>query len=140
MSKTPERVTIKRISGAKFEGRNADGNVIVLDGPPSVGGVGQGVRPMQLVLIGLAGCSAVDVLHILQKGRLTLDDLEVQVEAVRADAVPAVFTDVHMRFVASGDFPDDRLQRAVELSVDKYCSVATMLQPDVKITWSAQKV
>jgi putative redox protein len=135
-----EKVTLKRLPNAKFEARNAAGIVTLLEGGPAEGGTGDAVRPMQMVLMGLAGCSAIDVVHILHKGRFTIDSLELEVEGQRADRVPAVYTDVHMRFAAGGDFDADRLERAVALSVDKYCSVAHMLMPSVEITWSAEKV
>lgn len=132
------KVKLTRQGGAKFEAVDEDGHVAVIDGPPSVGGANDGIRPMQLVLMGLAGCSAVDVLHILHKGRHEVDDLEIEVEGTRADAVPAVFADVHLRFIASGAFDQGKLDRAVELSVTKYCSVARMLDQTVKFTWEAE--
>ncbi|MGM0575183.1 MAG: OsmC family protein [Myxococcota bacterium] len=130
------RVTLNRTHGAQYEGRNEDGRTVTLSGSPEIGPSEAGVRPMQAVLFGLAGCSAVDVQLILQKGRYRVDDLEVIVDAERADAIPAVFTEIHMHFEASGDFPRKKLERAVRLSHEKYCSVARMLEPGVRITTS----
>lgn len=127
-------VTLRRIGNAKFEAINADGMVAMMDGPEVVGGAGQGVRPMEMVLMGLAGCAAMDVLLILQKGKHRVDTLYIKVNGNRADAVPAVFTDIHLVFEATGDFNEKQLARAADLSLEKYCSVATMLRPGVRIT------
>lgn len=132
------KVTLRRLSGAQFEAKNDQGHTALIDGPPSVGGKGEGIRPMQLVLMGLASCSAMDVLHILQKQRQPVLDLDVDVDGERADAVPAVFTKIHVHFTASGDVDPKKLERAVTLSVDKYCSVTRMLQPGVVITHSSR--
>lgn len=128
------KVQLKRVSGARFEAKNTDGNTVILDGPAEVGGKGEGVRPMEMVLVGLAGCAAVDVLLILQKQRQALEDLDIDVEGDRVDAVPAVFSAVRLHFAASGDVDGAKLERAVALSIDKYCSVARMLAPQVAIT------
>lgn len=133
-------IHLKRLSGCKFEARNAQGNVTFLDGPPDLGGVGEGLRPMEMVLVGLAGCSAMDVIHILKKSRKSLDHLDIQIKGNRADAIPAVFTDIHLHFEASGDFSQDKLEKTVALSVEKYCSVAKMLDQTVTITHSVSKI
>lgn len=129
-------VSLKRISGFKFEAVNSLGKTAVLDGPEKIGGTDDGVRPMEMVLMGLAGCSSFDVLHILQKGRQNVEDLEVKVQAERADAVPAVFTKIHLHFIASGEVSEKRLKQAVELSMEKYCSVSAMLSKSAEITHS----
>lgn len=132
----PMRVVLTRREGALFEATNDKGHRCLLEGPPVVGGADAALRPMEMVLVGLAGCSAVDVLLILQKGRHEIAALRVEVEGERADAVPAVFTRIHLRFLASGDFSRDKLQRAADLSMEKYCSVAKMLMNSVKIEHS----
>lgn len=120
-------VHLKRLGGYRFEASNSLGKIAILDGPASIGGNDDGIRPMEMVLMGLAGCSSFDVLHILEKGREPIDTLEVHVQAERADAVPAVFTHIVLHFEASGGLSLKKLERAVELSVSKYCSVASML-------------
>jgi putative redox protein len=132
------KIKLTRLDGARFEASNADGNLATLDGPEIVGGQGLGVRPMEMVLMGLAGCAAVDILLILQKGRHQIDKLEVEVEGERADSVPAVFTQVFILFKASGSFKPEQLERAAALSLEKYCSVAHMLRPGVQIHHSTQ--
>lgn len=129
-------VNLRRVSGCKFEATNENGNTATLDGPPSVGGQDAGVRPMEMVLMGLAGCSAVDVLLILEKGRQEVEDLDIRVSAERVDAVPAVFSTIHLHFAASGAVDEKKLQRAVALTMKKYCSVATMLEKTAEITHS----
>lgn len=128
------KITLSRVSGAKFEATNPSGNKIVLDGPADLGGVNDGMRPMETLLSALAGCSAMDVLHIMGKQRQPLEGLEVAVEGERADAVPAVFTRIHLVFTGSGAIDPAKLQKAVELSMEKYCSVSRMLAPTVAIT------
>jgi len=131
------RVTLKRTRGAQFLASNGAGQTALIDGPADIGGQGEGVRPMEMLLMSLAGCSAMDVLLILQKQRQPVSDLTVDVEGKRADAVPAVYTDIHLIFTASGDLDAQKLARAVALSMEKYCSVTKMLEPTVRITHEA---
>lgn len=141
MSAEPMDVTLRRLSGAAFEARSATGQTLVIDGPPSVGGVGAGLRPMEACLAALAGCSAVDVLMILQQQREPLADLEIGVHGERADAVPAVFTDIHLHFAAAGAVDPGKLARAARLSMEKYCSVAKMLGAGgVRITHGVSRI
>jgi putative redox protein len=128
------RVRLVQTGAAQFEANNGKGAKIVMDGPPDLGGVNAGLRPMETLLSALAGCSAMDVLLILKKQRQNLERLEVEVEGERADTVPAVFTKIHLRFVGYGYIDLSKLQKAVQLSVEKYCSVSMMLQPSAKIT------
>lgn len=129
------KVQLKKIGNCKFECVNSDGQIVVMDGPPSIGGNNEGVRPMEMVLMGLAGCSAVDVIHILHQGKVELKDLSVDVVGERVEDVPAVFKKIHLDFKAEGDFPLKKLERAVALSMEKYCSVAKMLEGSVEITF-----
>ena len=123
--------------GAAFDGVTDDGSTLTLDGSPALGGVGKGARPMEMVLFGLAGCAAMDVLHIVRKGRRELSTALITARGERADAVPAVFSAVHLDFKLGGDgLTEAIVQRAVDLSIERYCSVAQMLSPHVKITSS----
>ena len=130
-------IKLKRLKNCQFEAQNSDGNIAMIDGPPSLGGLGEGVRPMEMVLMGLAGCSSMDLLLILGKQRQEPEGIEVTVKGTRVDAVPSVYSDIHMHFEVSGKVSDKKLQKAVDLSVEKYCSVVKMLEPTVKITHSA---
>lgn len=127
MSAAPMDVTLRRLSGALFEAQNPTGQTLLIDGPPNVGGVNGGLRPMEACLASLASCSAVDVLLILNQQKEPLEDFELMVHGERADAVPAVFTDIHLHFAAGGDVSPGKLARAARLSMEKYCSVAKML-------------
>lgn len=128
------RVRLVQTGAAKFVASNTAGATGVIDGPPDMGGENAGLRPMETLLAAMAGCSAMDVLLIMKKQRQDLERLEVEVEGERADAVPAVFTKIHLRFVGYGPIELKKLQKAVELSTEKYCSVTRMLQPTVAIT------
>jgi len=132
------KITLDRLYGAQFRATNEAGQAIAIAGAPDIGPSEEGLRPMQALLASLAGCSAIDVLNILQKGRHRVDSLEVKVDGERADAIPAVFTKIHLHYVASGDFPLHKLERAVQLSADKYCSVSHMLRATVTITHSVE--
>ena len=134
----PMKVTLERLHGAQYLGTNDAGRTIVLSGPPDIGPSDDGVRPMQALLLSLASCSAVDVQLILEKGRHRLDHLEVQVEGTRADTIPAVFTAIHLRWIGAGDFSLVKLERAVSLSMEKYCSVSHMLRGSVTFTTSCE--
>lgn len=134
------RVTLTRTQGAQFVAKNAAGQTALIDGPADIGGQGEGVRPMEMLLMSLAGCSAMDVLLILNKQRQPIVDLTIDVEGQRADAVPAVYTDIHLVFTATGDLDATKLDRAVALSMEKYCSVTKMLEPTVRITHAARIV
>ncbi|WAJ69725.1 OsmC family protein [Catenovulum adriaticum] len=133
-----QKLNLRWCQKRQFEGTGSNGKKVLLDGPIEAGGENQGIRPMEMVLLGLAGCSAFDVVSILEKKRTGLSQCEVEIEAQRADQIPAVFTQIHLRFLVSGEkLTTKAVTQAVELSVDKYCSVAAMLlAADVKITHS----
>ena len=121
--------------GAAFKGLTEEGCHLTLDGSPSLGGQGKGPRPMELVLFGLAGCASMDVLHILRKGRLDLSHAEVLATGHRVDSIPAVFDKIHLQFELGGiGLTEQKAQRAIDLSLEHYCSVAKMLSPHVEMT------
>ena len=123
-----------------FEAKNLLGITSTIDGPQNLGGTFSGLRPMETVLAGLAGCSAVDIVHIMKKSRKPIRSLNVSVDGKRSDSVPAVFESIHLHFRAEGDFDEKSLERACELSVQKYCSVARMLEKTAVITHSCEKL
>jgi len=129
------RATVRLLSGVSFEGESDSGHTVVMDGPPEFGGKNQGIRPMEMVLIGLGGCTAFDVVHFLRKMREQVVDCCVELEADRANTEPKVFTRIHIHFVISGRHLKERsVQRAISLSADKYCSASIMLGQTAKIT------
>ena len=131
------KVTLRTVGPVALEATASSGGQAIIDGKPEIGGEDRGMRPMEALLTALASCAAMDVLYILRKQRQTVDELRVEVEGERADAVPAPFTRVHLRFVARGAIEDKKLARAVKLSVEKYCSVGVSLHPDIEVTFDA---
>ena len=129
------RATVKWLDGAAFVGESGSGHAMVIDGAPAAGGRNIGPRPMEMMLIGLGGCSAFDVVLILRKSRQAVTDCRVELEAERADTAPRVFTRIHMVFVVSGsELRESAVRRAVDLSAEKYCSATAMLRTSVEIT------
>lgn len=111
-----------------FRATSGTGHEIVVDGPPDHGGKNRGARPMELMLLGVGGCSSFDVVDILKKSRQEVTACHCELEAERADEVPAVFTRIHLHFVVSGKSLREALvKRAVELSAEKYCSASIMM-------------
>ncbi|MGB5305167.1 MAG: OsmC family protein [Gammaproteobacteria bacterium] len=122
------KARIKWIEGTAFMGESASGHTVVMDGPPESGGRDLGIRPMEMILIGLGGCTAFDVVYILKKARQPVTDCVVEVTAERAAKVPKVFTSIHVHFIVSGkDLEEKQVARAVSLSAEKYCSASIML-------------
>lgn len=128
------KVTLKRQNNAiHFQGENSKGLTVDIDGSERVGGKGKGVSPMEMVLMATAGCSSIDIHVILKKMRQEIEDLQVHVEGERVDAVPAVFKTITMHYAFKGDLKPEKVQKAVNMSLDKYCSVSKMLEHSVKI-------
>lgn len=131
-------VRLEQVGPAAFEATAGSGGKLVVDGAPDIGGEGRGMRPMELLLASLASCSLMDVVHILRKQKEPVEHLSVEVEGARKDAVPSPFTRINLVFVARGNVDDHKLQRAVKLSVEKYCSVSVTLSSEVAVTWEAR--
>ena len=122
------KATVKWADGAMFVGESGSGHSVVMDGPADLGGRNLGPRPMEMLLLGTGGCASYDVLSMLKKARQQVVDCRVEVEAERADAVPAVFTRVALHFIVTGvGLKESQVKRAVELSAEKYCSASIML-------------
>ncbi len=122
------QATIKWVDGRLFIGESGSGHTVVMDGPPDHGGRNMGVRPMEMILIGVGGCSSFDVIDILQKGRHDVQDCIAELTAERVDTIPAVFSKIHLHFkVAGKNLPTAAVERAVKLSAEKYCSASIML-------------
>lgn len=132
------KASIQWAGKAKFVGISGSGHSITMDGPPDHGGENQGPRPMEMLLLGLGGCSTFDVVSILQKSRQAVDDVRVEITAERANAVPAVFTAIDLAFKVIGrNLKEAQVKRAVALSAEKYCSASIMLEnAGVKVSHS----
>ena len=129
------QATVKWIDGVSFVGEADSGHAVVMDGAADAGGRNIGFRPMELLLVGMGGCTAFDVVTILQKARQPVTDCRVELSAERADEVPKVFTRIHVHFVVSGkDLKPTQVERAVKLSAEKYCSASLMLGKTATVT------
>jgi len=128
-------VRVKWIDGVSFVGESETGHAVVMDGAPENGGRNIGMRPMEMLLIGMGGCTSFDVVAILKKARQPIFDCVAEIEAERADEVPKVFTKIHVHFVVTGDNLNPvQVERAVKLSAEKYCSASIMLSKSAEIT------
>lgn len=129
------KARVKWVEGATFLGESGSGHAIVMDGPPDSGGRNLGVRPMEMLLLGMGGCTAFDVVLILKKSRQPVTDCVVELSAERAAEVPKVFTRIHVHFVVTGNgLAEKQVERAVKLSAEKYCSASLMLSKAAEIT------
>lgn len=129
------KARVKWIEAASFVAESESGHAIVMDGSPEFGGRNLGVRPMEMLLMGMGGCTAFDVVMILNKARQDIVDVVVEMQATRADAVPKVFTEIHVHFIVKGrELNEKQVKRAVELSAEKYCSASIMLGKTASIT------
>lgn len=129
------KTRVKLIEGVSFVGQTESGHAVVMDGPPDSGGKNLGPRPMEMLLLGLGGCSAFDVVHILRKSRLDVRDCVAEIDATRAETDPKVFTKIHVHFIVTGKALDTkRVEQAVKLSAEKYCSASIMLGKVAEIT------
>ena len=131
-------VELNKIGPFRFEAKNANGKLAIIDGPAKIGGTDDGVRPMEMVLMGLAGCAVMDTLVILNKQKQVIDELKIIVDGERSDATPSPFNKIHLKFIAKGQIDANKLQKAITMSIEKYCSVAVMLEKSAEITWESQ--
>jgi putative redox protein len=129
------KARIKWVENVCFIGESETGHAVVLDGAPDAGGRNLGMRPMEMLLIGMGACTSFDVVTILKKSRQQITDCVAEIAAARADEVPKVFTTIHVHFVVTGkDLNPVQVERAVKLSAEKYCSASIMLGKSVEIT------
>ena len=132
------RINLKRIDNDfNFEASNDDGNTISIDGAPAIGGHNNGMRPMQLLLAALGGCAAIDIILILKKQKQDIEFFDIEVdgerEAIATEGV-SLFRTIEVHFILKGNIDLSKAERAVQLSMDKYCSVTKTLEPTAKIT------
>lgn len=123
------KATVKWVDNAMFLGESGSGHSVVMDGPESHGGRNMGIRPMEMLLIGIGGCASFDVMSILQKSRQKVVDCRAELQAERADGVPSPFTKIHLQFIVTGHgLKEKQVEKAVELSATKYCSASMMME------------
>jgi putative redox protein len=130
------KIELNRVSDTfHLEAANEGGNTVHIDASPDIGGTNKGMRPMQLMLAALGGCSSIDLINILKKQKQDLRDVKITVTGEREkDAVPSLFTDVHIHFKLYGNIDQDKAQKAVSLAVEKYCSVVKTLEKTATVT------
>lgn len=129
------KARIKWVENVCFMGESETGHAVILDGAPDAGGRNLGMRPMEMLLIGMGACTSFDVVTILKKARQPISDCVAEIEAARADEVPKVFTRIHVHFVVTGSGLNPvQVERAVKLSAEKYCSASIMLGKAAEIT------
>lgn len=129
-----ESATVSYVQGLQFVGTASSGHAIVMDGDPEVGGSNTAPRPMELLLLGLGGCSGMDVVSILRKKRQDITGLEINIKGEQADTYPKKFTEIDLEFVVKGkNISEDAVKRSIELSVNKYCSVKATLEGSATI-------
>ncbi len=126
---------VKWQGGMAFKGTTESGHDVLMDAAPEVGGENKGARPMEMVLLGLGGCTSIDVMMMLQKSQQDVTDYEVEIASERSDSIPKVFTKIHVHFKVSGHgLNPKKVERAVNLSAEKYCSVSKMLEHSVEMS------
>ena len=128
-------ISVNWVDGMLMVGKSHSGHSITMDGPPEIGGENLGVRPMEMLLLGVAGCTMIDVVTTLKKMRQDLTNCETKLSAERADEHPKVFTDIHIQFIVKGkDLDPKKVEKAITLSAEKYCSASIMLGKTASIT------
>ena len=132
------KVELKRVNEAfHFEAVGTAGVPVHIDGSPDIGGENAGARPMEMILMGLGGCSAIDIVLILQKQRQVIEDMSITIDGERVpNETPSVFKNIHVHYNFKGDLNEEKVKRAIELSMDKYCSVTAILNKTAVITHS----
>jgi putative redox protein len=129
------KARVKWVEQATFLGESGSGHAVVMDGPPESGGRNLGVRPMEMLLLGMGGCTGFDVVYILKRQRQPVADCVVELSAERAETGAKVFTRIHVHFIVSGEgLAEKQVARAVKLSAEKYCSASLMLGKTAEIT------
>ena len=128
-------ISVNWVDGILMVGKSHSGHSITMDGPPEIGGENLGVRPMEMLLLGVAGCTMIDVVTTLKKMRQDLTNCETKLSAERAEEHPKVFTDIHIQFIVKGqDLDPKKVEKAITLSAEKYCSASIMLGKTASIT------
>lgn len=134
------KVELKQAYGLTLIAKANSNHWVVMDSSENVNGHDAGPRPMELLLMGLGGCTGMDVISILDKMKVPYKDFRIEIEADKADEHPKVYTKIHIKYIVYGDVPEDKLKTAIELSKTKYCSAQAMLSKAAEITTSYEIV
>lgn len=129
------KARVKWVEDVMFLGESGTGHTVVMDGPEEAGGHGTGMRPMELLLLGMGGCTTFDVIEILKKSRQDVRDCVVEIDGERSEEVPKVYTNIHVHYKVTGkDVKANFVERAIKMSIEKYCSATLMLAKTATIT------
>ncbi len=129
------KARVKWVEDVQFVGESGTKHSLIMDGPENLGGHGTGMRPMELLLLGLGGCTSFDVVEMLKKSRQNIVDCVVEIDGQRSESVPKIFTDIHIHYIITGsNIKEAQVKRAIELSSEKYCSASLMLGKSANIT------
>ena len=129
------KARVKWVEDVQFVGESGTKHSLIIDGPENLGGHGTGMRPMELLLLGLGGCTSFDVVEMLKKSRQNIVDCVVEIDGQRSESVPKIFTDIHVHYIITGsNIKEAQVKRAIELSSEKYCSASLMLGKSANIT------
>tara|TARA_B110000977_G_C11004137_1_gene465039 strand:+ start:939 stop:1358 length:420 start_codon:yes stop_codon:yes gene_type:complete len=129
------KARVKWVEDVQFVGESGTKHSLIMDGPENLGGHGTGMRPMELLLLGLGGCTSFDVVEMLKKSRQNIVDCVVEIDGQRSESVPKIFTDIHVHYIITGsNIKEAQVKRAIELSSEKYCSASLMLGKSANIT------
>jgi putative redox protein len=136
------KIKLERIDKAyHMLASNEDGNTVETDGSPAIGGSNKAMRPMQMLIAALGGCSSIDVINLLDKMRQPLEDIKMEINGERVEGeVPSLFTQINIHYELYGDLDPKKAERAIQLSVEKYCSVGKIIEKTAEITWSYEIV
>jgi len=131
------KVEVKWIDGMRFVAIPESGHAVIMDSSKDKGGLDSGPRPMELLLVSLAGCTGMDVIYILKKMRVAVRGFELKIDAERKDNHPRYYSKVHVKYIFYGkDIPEDKVKQAIELSQHKYCSVSATMRAVGELTYS----
>jgi putative redox protein len=129
------KARVKWVEDVQFVGESGTKHSLIMDGPENLGGHGTGMRPMELLLLGLGGCTSFDVVEMLKKSRQNIIDCIVEIDGQRSESIPKIFTDIHIHYIITGsNIKEAQVKRAIELSSEKYCSASLMLGKSANIT------
>ena len=132
---------LKWVDGFQFVGESGSGHAIVIDAPGDTGGATSGMTPMEMLLVAIGGCSGMDVISVLKKKRLDVHDIDIKVHGEKAEDYPKKYTGIELEFIVTGsNLPDDAVKKAIDLSMDKYCSVKATLEGSAKISYTYRTV
>ena len=130
-------ITLNRVDDAfRLEAVNDRGNIVHTDGSPAIGGSEQGWRPMELLLVSLASCSAIDIINILKKQRQTIDSFAIKIGGVKKDGIPSPYERIDLHLIMSGKIKSEKVEKAIALTTSKYCSVYFSLHPDIELNYT----